>query len=213
MKEQSDAASRSCRGSRLANLTVLIGFASCCRPLRPPSGCLYAASCATASATPDEVVEIFLSIVVGYFLSRRDVTQGYNHHPSLARYRLRIRPAGMVYVTRHVPSRRAVDGPFAVEFEHIFGALSLALLGFLGRNAPAAIGRDIGASLDHFRREQAEPGRRATEVERARGHCLRLAANFFHVIRNPQIVRSNDLVSEKRRLQRSDGGPRGFGRL
>ena len=140
---------------------------ACCRPLLSADGCLGAACGAPAAAVPDEVVEIFATVIVGYFLPRCDATQCHEHDPPLARDRFRIRPAGMVHVTRHVPSRGAVDRPPAVELEHIFCATSLALLGLLSRNAPTAIGRDIGGPLDWLRREQAEPCYRTADAERA----------------------------------------------
>ncbi len=136
-----------------------------CRSLRPANGCFCAAGGAPAAAVPDEVVEIFAAVVVGYLLPRCDGAQRHEHDPTVARYRLCIRPAGMIHVARHVPSWGTVDRPSAVEFEHIFGASSLASLGFLGRNARAAIGRDVGGSLDQLRCEQAEPRRRATDAE------------------------------------------------
>ena len=140
---------------------------ACCRPLLPPDGSLGAACGAAAAAVPDEVVEIFATVIVGYFLPGCDATQCHEYNPPLAQHGLCIRPAGMVHVTRHIPSRGAVDRPPAVELEHIFCATSLALLGLLGRNAPTPIGRDIGGPLDRLRREQAEPRYRTADAEGA----------------------------------------------
>lgn len=134
----------------------------------PANGCrLCAARCASAAAFLEEEVEIFASVVVGYFVSRGDGTQRYEHDPTLAHHRLRIRAAGMIDVTCHIPSWRAVDYPSVVKFEHIFGASSLASVGFLGRDAPATIGRDVAGPLDRLRREQAEARRRAGDAKGA----------------------------------------------
>ena len=45
----------------------------------------------------------------------------------------------MIGVAREIPARRAVDGPFAVELEHIARAMFLARFRKLVRNAPATI--------------------------------------------------------------------------
>jgi hypothetical protein len=59
----------------------------------------------------------------------------------------------MIDVTGKVPSRRAVHGPLLVDLELIFGAACLTPIGFLGGNAPAAIGGYIHPSLDWLCRE------------------------------------------------------------
>src|ERR1700733_10112763 len=46
----------------------------------PANGCRLCAACrALAAALLEEVVEIFASVIVGYFLSRGDGTQRYEH--------------------------------------------------------------------------------------------------------------------------------------
>jgi hypothetical protein len=119
----------------------------------PARRCPHAATGAAAAAIPDEIIIIFLAVIVGYFLPRRDRAQRHEHDLSLAHYRLRIWPAGMIHVTRHIPAWGAVDRPSAVEFEHVFGALPLASLRFLNRNAATAIGRDVGGPFDELCRE------------------------------------------------------------
>jgi hypothetical protein len=137
-----------------------------CRFPPPAKGCrLCAACCASAAAFLEEVVEIFASVVVRYFVSRDDGMQRYEYDPTLAHHWLRIRRAGMIDVTCHIPPWRAVDNPSAVKFEHILGASSLASVSFLGRNAPATIGRDVPSPLDQLRREQAEASRRAGDAK------------------------------------------------
>ena len=134
----------------------------------PAQGCrLCAACCASAAAFFEEVFAIFASVVVGYFVSRGDGTQRYDHDPTLAHHRLRIRAARMIDVTCHIPSWRSVDCPSVVKFEHIFGASSLASVGFLGRDAPTAIRRDVRGPLDQLRREQAKARRRAGDAKGA----------------------------------------------
>src|SRR6202023_2672719 len=95
-----------------------------------------------------EVFEVSRCVVVRYLLARRDKPQRDEHDPALARYRLGVRPAGMVHITSQIPSRRSVDDPAAVELEHIFCAQSLPPIGFFGRNSPAAIGGDVGGPFD-----------------------------------------------------------------
>ena len=63
----------------------------------------------------------------------------------------------MIDVTGHVPSRRAIDGPSLVDLERIFGAARLTPIGFLSGNARAAIGRDIGGTLDGFVANRPRP--------------------------------------------------------
>ena len=139
-----------------------------CRFPSSANGCrLCAACCASAAAFLEEEVEIFASVVVGYFVSRDDGTQRYEHDPTLAHHWLRIRGAGMIDVTCHIPPWRAVDNPSVVKFEHILGASSLASVSFLGRDAPATIGRDVPGPLDQLRREQAEASRRAGDAKGA----------------------------------------------
>src|SRR5271169_856307 len=98
----------------------------------------------------------------------------------------------MVDVTRHVPSRRAIDRPSGVELEHISCAACLAPICFLGGNAPASIGSDIDASLDGLRCEQTEPGHRAANAKGAEGHRPPIAADSQDVIRNPQTNEMKD---------------------
>jgi len=126
---------------------------------------------ATAAVILQKVLQIIPPIVVGNFLPRLDSTQCNDHDPAPPSHRLCIRPTGMIDVTCQVPSRRAVDGPSLVELELISGAACLAPIGFLGGNAPAAIGRDIDPSLDWLCRKQTEPSYRTANPKGARGHC------------------------------------------
>src|SRR5215468_1783567 len=126
-------------------------------PLLAANGRLGAACGATAAAVFYEVVEIFAAIVVGYFLPKIDTAQRDKHDSPLAQHRLGIRPAGMIDITRHIPSWGTVHNPSAVEFEHIFRTPSFASIRFLGGNAPATVGRDIGGPLDRLGCEQTEP--------------------------------------------------------
>jgi hypothetical protein len=151
------------RPVELNGLSRTVRRRSCFRPARR---CPHAATSAAAAAIPDEVIIIFLAVIVGYFLPRRDRAQCHKHDLSLAHYRLGIWPAGMVHVTRNIPARGAVDRPSAVEFEHVFCALPLAPLRFLNRKAAAAIGRDVGGPFDHLCGEQAKAGRRPADAEK-----------------------------------------------
>jgi hypothetical protein len=73
----------------------------------------------------------------------------------------------MIDVTCQVPSRRTVDGPPLVELEHKFRAARFTPVGFLGGNAPAAIGRDMDPALDWLCHEQTEPGQRTANPKGA----------------------------------------------
>jgi hypothetical protein len=157
------------------------------RAFRRRRAAFFSACCTAAARTVEKAVQIFSSVVVGDFLSRLDTAQCDDCDTALAPHRLRIRSAGMVDVTRHIPSRRAIDSPPAVEFEHISCAPCLAPVCFLGGNAAAAIGGDMGVSRDPLCCEQTEPGHRAANAKRARGHSLRLTANLPDVIRGHQI--------------------------
>jgi hypothetical protein len=144
---------------------------------------LSEARCATAAVILQKVLQILPPIVEGNFLPRLDSAQCHDHYPAPASHWFCIRPTGMINVTPHVPSLRAVDGPSLVELEHISGATGLAPVGFLGGNAPAAIGRDIDPSLDWLCREQAEPSHRTANPKGARGHRPCIATNSYDVTR------------------------------
>ncbi len=79
---------------------------------------------------------------------------------------LRIRAARMIDVSGHVPSRRAVDTPSAVQLENIARAPCQASVGFFGRYSPAAISCNAGGALDRLCCEQAESGCGAADTER-----------------------------------------------
>ena len=53
-------------------------------------------------------------------------------------------------------------GPFAAASSSAFRAPCFTPVGFLGGNAPAAIGRDMDPALDWLCREQTEPGQRTS---------------------------------------------------
>jgi hypothetical protein len=150
--------------------TNLFGlFAAASSPVTKSS--LSVACCATAAAILQKVLQIIPPIVVGDFLPRLYSAQSHDHDPAPASDWFCIRPTGMIDVTCKVPSRRAVDGPSLVELELISGAACLTPIGFLGGNAPAAIGRYIDSSLDWLCRKQTEPSYRTANPKGARGHC------------------------------------------
>jgi hypothetical protein len=115
---------------------------------------------ATAAVILQKVLQIIPPIVVGNFLPRLDSAQSHDHDTAPASDWFCIRATRMIDVTCQVPSRRAVDGPSLVELELISGAACLTPIGFLGGNAPAAIGRYIDPSLDWLCRKQTEPSYR-----------------------------------------------------
>src|SRR3984885_1157670 len=129
-------------------------------------GRLCQAPRAAAAFILQGVFEVFRSVIVRYLLARRDKPQRDEHDPALARYRLGVRPAGMVHITSQIPSRRSVDDPAAVELEHIFCAQSLPPVGFFSRNARTTIGGDVGGPLDGLRREETEPSGRTADAKR-----------------------------------------------
>ena len=130
------------------------------------------------------MLQIIPPIVVGNFLPRLDSTQCNDHDPAPASHWLCIRSTGMIDVTCKVPSRRAVDRPPLVELKLISGAACLTPIGFLGGNAPAAIGRYIDPRLIGFVANRPSPvTERPTRKERediVRG----IAANFYDVSSN-----------------------------
>jgi hypothetical protein len=149
--------------------TNLFGLFAASSPATKSS--FSAACCATAAAIFQKALHIFPPIVVGDFLPRLYSAQSHDHDPAPASDWFCIRPTGMIDVTCKVPSRRAVDGPSLVELELISGAACLTPIGFLGGNAPAAIGRYIDSSLDWLCRKQTEPSYRTANPKGARGHC------------------------------------------
>src|SRR5215211_899156 len=71
----------------------------------------------------------------------------------------------MVGIARHVAMRGAIDGPAAVDLEHVFARVtSLIRSCLLGGNARAAILDDDRALLDRRGGEQAEAGWRAADA-------------------------------------------------
>src|SRR5580700_865991 len=129
--------------SDIAATVSLMSFPRRSALLPALGGPLAAAGVAAAAALRDEIIQIFLAVVDGDFFSRLDAAQCHEHDAAIAAHRLGVRPAGVIEVTRQIPSRRAVDGPAAVDLEHISRAASFEAGGFLGRDAAAAIGRDI----------------------------------------------------------------------
>src|ERR1700720_1752198 len=124
-------------------------------------------ACRTAAIVLEKIVKIFPSVVVGDFFPRFDTARCDDDDSAVAPDRLRIRSTGMIDVARQIPSRGAIDGPSAIYREHISRAARLAPLGFCGRDAPAAIGRDVAAALDRLRREQAKAASRASDTDQA----------------------------------------------
>src|ERR1700722_19363664 len=74
-------------------------------PLLPALGCpLAPAVIAAAAALGDEIFQILFAVVVGDFFARLDMAQRHDDDAAVAADRLRVRPAGMIEVARHVPS-------------------------------------------------------------------------------------------------------------
>jgi hypothetical protein len=110
-------------------------------------------ACRATAIVLEKIVKIFSSVVEGNFFPQLDTARCDDYDSAVASNRLRIRSTGMINVARQIPSRRAIDGPSAIYSEHISRAARLAPRGFFGRDAPAAIGRDVAAALDRLRRE------------------------------------------------------------
>src|SRR5947209_3408658 len=83
------------------------------------------AFCATATRRLDEQLEIFVSIVVGDLLARLDRLERAQDHLALPHRALGVWPAGMVGIAADIAARRSVDGPAAVDLEHVAGARRL----------------------------------------------------------------------------------------
>src|SRR5262245_19374728 len=91
---------------------------------------------AAATHGPDEQLEIFRPVVVGDLLARIDRPDRAQDHLAFPDRALGVGPAGMVGIAADIAARRPVDGPAAVDLEHVAGARSpLAHLRFAGRNA------------------------------------------------------------------------------
>src|SRR5580698_8712847 len=130
---------------------------------RPPAAAMIAA----AAALRDEVFQILFAVVVGDFLARLDMAQRHDDDAAVAAHRFGVRLAGMIEVTRYVPSRRAVDGHAFVHLKHIARAARFEAVGFLRRHPPAATGRDIGPAFDRPGREQAKSRSGAADAKGA----------------------------------------------
>lgn len=74
---------------------------------------------ASASLGFDVFLEIFLAIVVREFLSRGDLPLGDDEYPTVVVHRFAVGFAGMVDISRLVPSRRSVDVPLFIDTEDI----------------------------------------------------------------------------------------------
>src|SRR5262249_9790326 len=72
------------------------------RLLRPAGGRPDAAPGAEAAADGEEVLVILLAVIVGDLLAGGDVAHGDEPDLALLYHWLRIGPAGMVHVARHV---------------------------------------------------------------------------------------------------------------
>ena len=139
--------------------------------ISPATKSSLSAACRTTVATIlQKVLPILPSIVVGDFLAWLDSAQCHDHDPTPSSDWFCIWPTGMIDITGHVPSRRAIDGPSLVDLELIFGAACLTPIGFLSGNAPAAISRDIDPSLKWLCRKQTQPSDRTANPKGARRH-------------------------------------------
>jgi hypothetical protein len=144
-------------------------------PSPAASRCFGAALRTAAASIFNEQIEVVFPVVERDFFSHCNSAERNQHNLAVAQNRLRIRVAGVIGVARQVFSRRAIDRPLTVNFEHVFRAeTGLARVRFVRRDTSAAISSDIGGSRDHFGCEQAETGCREADTDRARGHCLRL---------------------------------------
>jgi hypothetical protein len=160
------------RASRLCGtLSAFWGKAGIAAAISPATkSSPSAACCTTATTILTKIVHILAPIIVGDFLAWLDSAQCHDHDPTPSSDWFCIRPTGMIDVTGHVPSRRAIDRPSLVELELIFGAACLTSIRFLGGNAPAAIGRNIDPSLNWLCRKQTESCERTANPKSARRH-------------------------------------------
>src|SRR4051794_34075836 len=89
------------------------------------TGCnLRRARGAFASERPDEQLEVFLAIVVGNLVARRDGPDRAQEHLAFEECAFGVRPAGMIGVTAYIAPRGAVDAPAAVDLEHVAAAVA-----------------------------------------------------------------------------------------
>jgi len=109
---------------------------------------------APATTLADEGREVILAIVDRDLLARFDAPPRHVLNTAVSLDRLRVRPAGVVDVTRHVPASGAVDGPAAVDLEHVARAASLETVRLLVADPPTAVGDDVGALPDIPGRKQ-----------------------------------------------------------
>src|SRR5258707_2576327 len=103
--------------------------------------------------------EIIGAVIVIDLLARLNLLDGADEDLALAwaNVGFRVRPAGVVDIAGDVLAHRTVDGPAAVEFEQIF-VLDRVVLLLPGIQQRPEIADDLGALLDRFGGEEAEPG-------------------------------------------------------
>ena len=131
----------------------------------PPS----AASSTQTAAFFEEQLEILVAVVEGDFLARHDRPQSHRAPPGLCARPVPHWAGSCDWRNGRIPSRRAVDGPGAVELEHVFGTEpALALMRLRGGNARTAIADDGCSACDRFGGERPSPvAERPTRTGRA----------------------------------------------
>src|SRR5882762_7733291 len=104
-------------------------------------------------------LEIVGAVIVVDLFAGLDVLDGADNDLALARLDVgfRIRLAGVVDIARDVLAHRPVDGPAAVELEQVL-VLDRVVLLLPGIQKRPEIADYLGALLDRFGGEEAEPG-------------------------------------------------------
>ena len=120
---------------------------------------------ASATGGLDEQLEIVPPIVVGDLLAGLDRPYRAQDHLALYQRAFCVRPAGVVGVAADVAAGRSIQGPAAVDLEHVAAAgLALARARFAGGDAAAGILDDERALGDRRGGEQAESGSRTADA-------------------------------------------------
>src|SRR5262249_10655540 len=122
-----------------------------------------AARLALAADRLEELVEIFLAVVVGDLLAGLDGPPGVDLDLAPDSVRLRVRLARMIDVARRIGARRALDRPSLVEVEPV---LAPPVVAVVPAHQRAPVFDDELAGADRLGREQAEAGARAGDAER-----------------------------------------------
>jgi hypothetical protein len=114
-----------------------------------------AALYALAADRLDDIVKVFLAVVVSDLFTSFDISPRPNPHAASGNNRFGVWRTRVIDVARNVAARTAVDRPFAVNAEEI---LAVTLFDFLVRNVWPGVFDDSFAFGNWLQRKEAEAG-------------------------------------------------------